>query len=424
MTDGPSVSQSAAAFADLWRAFGAPKNLLLAVSGGSDSIALLRLAANLRCEGAAVHVATVDHGLRAASADDAAFVLRASGALGIPAMILRWEGEKPSSGLQAAARGARYRLLAQASARLQADAILTAHTADDQAETVLMRMAHRSGPRGLAGMAREIFIADGAGMPQRLLRPLLGWRRADLRSILSAERAAFVDDTSNSDRRFERVRARSALASAGEPVIVALLAAAAEARALSRVLDRLEHVRLASLRADFQADGSVRLSSSDASRSVDASLIARLLAAVGGGEVPADAAAGAALDAALAGRRATLAGAIIGRKGRDLMIMREPAAVLGRKDLEPVAPVRLAAGEKVLWDRRFSVENTLSGDAEIRPLGAVAQALNPFLAETLSTAPGLWRGGELAAFPGDDGVGEGAIVSLAPERFYRRVIRH
>lgn len=424
MTEKTPVSPDETAFAETWREIGAPRNLLLAVSGGSDSIALLRLAASLRGEGAAVHVATVDHGLRAGSADDAAFVLQAARALDVPATLLRWEGEKPSAGLQAAARAARYRLLAQAAARLRADAILTAHTADDQAETVLMRMAHRSGARGLAGMAREIFIAAGAGPPQRLLRPLLGWRRARLRAFLSEKHAAFIDDPSNEDRRFERVRARAALAAGGEDAIGGLLAAAGKARALSSALDRLDRARFAALGGEFGADGSVRLSRLLVSRPLDASLAARLFASVGAGETPSAAAAGEALDAAIAGGRPTLAGAIACVDGDDLLIMREPAAVLGRKDLAPIAPVRIRAGEKILWDRRFTVENGLNGDAEIRRLGAIAAALNPARAMALATAPGLWTGETLAAFPGDNGPGEAMILSLAPERFDRLVIRH
>ena len=112
-------------FAAAWRAAGAPRRLLLAVSGGGDSMALMRLAAPLARAEVSVHVATVDHGLRPASATEARFVLREAAALGLTAVALRWEGDKPAAGLQAAARNARYRLLAAEAGRIGADAILT-----------------------------------------------------------------------------------------------------------------------------------------------------------------------------------------------------------------------------------------------------------------------------------------------------------
>ncbi len=413
-------------FAAAWRALGAPKQMLLAVSGGSDSIALMHLAAPLRAGGAELLVATVDHRLRPSSANDARFVEMAAAALGLPAAVLRWEGDKRATGVQAAARAARYRLLACEAERWRADAILTGHTADDQAETVLMRIAHRTGVRGLSGMAVETFIADGASPPQRLLRPLLGQRRATLRAHLAAVGAAFIDDPSNDDPRFERVRARAALTQApsGEDATTALLSLADDARGLTAALDRLGHVRLAALDGAFLADGSVRLSAQGLSPALDAPLVARLLGAVGGSETPPDETAAAALGAALSDRRATLAGALIGRDGPHLLIAREPAAVLGRTGESAAAPITILSGARVLWDRRFIVENTLGASAEIRPLGPAAKSLTAERHDALSAAPGLWLGAELAAFPGDDGAGDRAIVSLTAERFHRLVARH
>jgi tRNA(Ile)-lysidine synthase len=180
------TADAEARFAAAWREAGAPKRLLLAVSGGGDSIAMMRLAAPLARGGVRIRVATVDHGLRPASAADADFVMHEAAALGLEAAILRWNGAKPDAGVQAAARAARYRLLASEAERSKAEAILTAHTAEDQAETLLMRIAHSTGVRGLSGMAGEVFIADGAGPPQRLLRLLLGERRKALRDYLAA----------------------------------------------------------------------------------------------------------------------------------------------------------------------------------------------------------------------------------------------
>lgn len=410
------------AFTPWWRAVGAPKRLLIAVSGGADSIALLHLAAALRPD-ADLRVATVDHGLRPRSADDARFTERSASALGVDAVTLHWEGTKPSTGVQAAARAMRYRLLAQEAERWRADAILTAHTADDQAETILMRAAHRSGVRGLAGMAAGSFIADGAGPPQPLLRPLLGVRRAALRAFLAEIGAAFVDDPSNDDPRFERVRARRALAAHGEEATAALLALGDDARRFSALSDRADEARLRTLNAAFRADGAVALLAAAVDPLIDAPLAARLVGAVGG-DAPAPEAAATALGAALDGRRTTLGGALVALVGSFVLISREPAAVLGRKGAPAPAPVRLAPGGRCLWDQRFIVENTLSAPAALRPLGAASAALDPDFAETLQAAPALWIGETPAAFPGDDGPGERAFQSLAAERFRRLVVRH
>ncbi len=132
--------------------------IVLAVSGGPDSTALLLLAARwrkARRRGPKLLAVTVDHGLRAGSAAEAKQVARLARSLGVPHRILRWTGAKPTSGLQEKARLARYRLLSEAAAKIGASHILTAHTLDDQAETVLMRLLRGSGPTGLSGMARR-----------------------------------------------------------------------------------------------------------------------------------------------------------------------------------------------------------------------------------------------------------------------------
>ncbi|MFN0024808.1 MAG: tRNA lysidine(34) synthetase TilS [Parvularculaceae bacterium] len=414
-------------FRNEWRAFGAPQRLLLAVSGGSDSMALMHLAAPLRSAGANIRVATIDHGLRPAAYADARFVAAAAATLNIPAAILRWEGDKPASGVQAAARAARYRLLAQEAECWRADAILTAHTADDQAETVLMRMARRSSARGLAGMARETLIADGAGAPQRLLRPLLGWRRAALRVLLASDGFAFIDDPSNDDARFERVRIRARLArmgGGGESANKALLDLASHAASLRGAVERLEAARFAAAQGEFFSDGSVRLAAAALTPTQDAGLVVRLVGAVSGSDYfPDDDAAGAVLGAALKGGRGSLGGAIVERAGRALDIMREPAGVLGRRGERGLAPITLEPGARLLWDRRFIILNPFDTAAQVRAIGAAANRLGSERRAALSAAPGLWRNGALAAFPGDDGAGEHVFLSLAGERFWRRVVR-
>jgi tRNA(Ile)-lysidine synthase len=142
--------------------------LVLAVSGGPDSTALMVLAARW-CErlksGPTLTAVTIDHGLRAESAREAAAVGRLAHQLGLVHRTLRWTGKKPSTGLQEAARTARYRLLAKAARETGATHILTAHTLDDQAETVLIRLTRGSGLTGLGGMQRTMTLHMHSGTP-------------------------------------------------------------------------------------------------------------------------------------------------------------------------------------------------------------------------------------------------------------------
>lgn len=177
--------------------------VLLAVSGGPDSTALMHAAASFR--DAAIHVATVDHGLRPSSAAEAEGVARAAEALGLPHAILAWTGEKPETGLQDAARRARYALLAAHAEKIGAGLALTGHTRDDQAETVLLRLCAGSGPAGLAGMRPERALAPGI----HLGRPFLGLPKAALVAWCAGRGIAYADDPSNADPRFARVRLRA-----------------------------------------------------------------------------------------------------------------------------------------------------------------------------------------------------------------------
>jgi tRNA(Ile)-lysidine synthase len=181
----------------------------LAVSGGADSLALMLLAARWRDMNPAappLFVYSVDHRLRPEAADEVAFVLAEAGRLGLPARGLSWEGDKPRTGVQEAARAARYRLIGEAMRRDGADLLLTAHHLDDQAETVLMRLAHGSGLAGLRGMAP---LAEVEGVP--VARPLLGIPRAALARLVADAGLTPVADPSNTDRHYERVRWRQAL---------------------------------------------------------------------------------------------------------------------------------------------------------------------------------------------------------------------
>ena len=180
---------------------------MIALSGGSDSTALLSLARDVlsaETGSGRLVAATVDHGLRAESAAEARRCADLCGSLGIAHVILRWDGDKPATGVQTAARAARYRLLAGEAA---GGIVLTGHTLDDQLETVAMRRARGPG-RGLSGIAPATLFEGGTWF----VRPLLALRRGALRDHLAAAGLGWIEDPSNRDRRFERVRVRESAA--------------------------------------------------------------------------------------------------------------------------------------------------------------------------------------------------------------------
>lgn len=220
-----SASDAKALFAD-WRS--APA-LVLAVSGGPDSVAMMWLASRWRKalpRGPRLLAVTVDHGLRAASAREAREVKQLARALAIEHRTMKWTGAKPGRGVPAAAREARYRLLAQAARRAGATHILTAHTSDDQAETLLMRLLRGSGIAGLSAMARE-----SAREGVVLARPLLGIAKSRLVATLDKAGIAYADDPTNRDTAFTRPRLRA--------LMPMLAAEGGDARGLARLAARL-----------------------------------------------------------------------------------------------------------------------------------------------------------------------------------------
>jgi tRNA(Ile)-lysidine synthase len=197
-----SAREAAKLFADIETA----PSVILAVSGGPDSTALLFLAVRWRAarkRGPKLVAVTVDHGLRPGSAREAETVKRLAADFDVEHRTVRWTGRKPETGLQEAGRAARYRLLVAAARKEGARHVLTAHTLDDQAETVLFRLARGSGLSGLAGMART-----SARDHITLIRPLLDIPKARLVTTLRAAKIPFVEDPSNQDPRFARARIR------------------------------------------------------------------------------------------------------------------------------------------------------------------------------------------------------------------------
>ena len=213
------------------RPLGEDESFAVAVSGGPDSLALLLLAH--AAFGHQVQALTVDHGLRDASAGEAAMVAGVCAARAIPQETLVWRGEKPGANRQAAARAARYDLMRDWCAANGIAWLATAHHADDVAETLLMRLARGSGSGGLSGIRSRRDLGQGV----TLLRPLLGRRRAELAAMVTSAGLSAADDPSNRDLHYDRTQARALLT--GTPWLFAerLASSAANLRDAEAALD-------------------------------------------------------------------------------------------------------------------------------------------------------------------------------------------
>jgi tRNA(Ile)-lysidine synthase len=389
--------------------------LVLAVSGGADSVAMMHLVARWseRHPDASrkLLVATVDHGLRPESRREAQWVADAARSIGLAHELLAWEGPKPSTGLQDAARTARYRLLADLAwrcAESRPAAIVTAHTEDDQAETVLMRLARGSGLDGLTGMSASRIVGPKANC--QLLRPLLRVAGARLEATLEKSKLGWIEDPSNECDRFERVRLRKAHS------LLATLGLTNDKIALSA--RRLERARAAleaatgalQTAAGLDVHGGMFASLDarvlqGAAWDLRVRLMARLISAFGGQDAPARLAKLESLVARSSKatfEAATLGGCIVTRQADEICVFREP----GRAGLPEIA---LAPGGVAVWDRRFRVEaapelgapvvvRALGGPnfAELRQQGKT-QPLPP--ARAAATLPSFWQDGVLLAVP-------------------------
>lgn len=385
------MSPEAALAVALARAPREPRHLLAAaVSGGGDSIALLHLLHDWSARHhVCLHVVTVDHGLRPGSADEAAQVAELARALGHPHATLRWHWDGTGN-LQNRARRARLSLIGAWARAAGIPAVALGHTQDDLAETVLLRLARGSGVDGLSAMA-ETRRAEGV----LWLRPLLSVPRADLRAWLVRHGHSWVEDPSNEDPRFDRVKARRALAALA-PLGITAAGLADTAHRLGGARAVCEAAAHDLARRAVRAEAGDLLIERDALKAAldetRARLFARALAHVAPADYPPRRKAlTVCLSAALAGRDTTLAGCrILG--GATIRITREFAAI------DP-APAPLG----VLWDGRWRVEGP--GPGETRALGAKGLEQRPNWRETgrpraaLLADPGVWDGANLIAAP-------------------------
>jgi tRNA(Ile)-lysidine synthase len=356
--------------------------IAIGVSGGPDSLALMILADRwARARDGEALALTVDHRLRAESAAEAALVGRWLAARGIAHEVLVWHGQKPITGIQEAARTARYRLLAGWCAARGCLHLLTAHHREDQIETFLIRRRAGSGVDGLAGMSviRELPNA-------RLLRPLLGVSRLRLAALLDAEGQEYLRDPSNTNPVFERVRVRLAMQSAGpapRPAYVERVAG---------VEQRAGEGQQATILNDIRTNAALRIARESALAALLARAVAvhpagfalldpapilaagelgeralgRVAATIGGAAYPLRRERLGRLRAGLAGapdRTRTLGGCrFVPWRGR-ILVLREIARA--------APPARLDPGMPALWDRRFRA--SLPAEATRTTLGCLGQ---------------------------------------------------
>ncbi len=337
-----------------------PTRILVGVSGGSDSIGLLLcLHEGIAAGEGAGHelvAATVDHELRAEAAGEARLVARLCKELSVAHETLSWSGEKPKSGISAASREARYRLLMQSADSLHADVIVTGHTLDDQIETIAMRAARSDAEAnlGLAGMAEAVLLDRRCW----LLRPFLATRREAIREFLRERGRAWIDDPSNADRHYERVRVRIDLKEAGEASLADLQSAALrrvrlseDAAEIARRYLKVHHGVLAELSPEVLNED----------RDTLRHLLATLAAVLGGRQYLPAATTMTRVMAMLDGQRMgrTTAGRVIFDLRRQGLFMHREA-----RDL-PV--VHVGKGKSMLWDGRYRLANETGADVTIIP---------------------------------------------------------
>lgn len=379
----------------------------VAVSGGGDSMALLDLA-HAWCKGRKIglHSATVNHGLRPEAAGEADMVAAFCASRGISHDTIRWTGWDGKGNLQAAARNARRGLLADWAASQGLKAILVGHTADDQAETVLMRLARGSGVDGLAGIPAR----TGGDIP--FLRPLMGLGRTELRDYLIAEGIAWVDDPSNDDDAFDRVRARKMMSTLADLGLTQerLLQTAEHMQASQKVL-KAEALRRA--KQDVTTDGGdlvlarslLDMEASD----TEPRLLAAAIGWVGGEAAykPRFASLKDAAEAVLAGQTRTIGGVILSpQAGGKVRLTREAAAVAG---LQTEVDPENAPEAGYIWDRRWRLlptapQSRLPAGLKIRALGNGVLSCPDWRASglpraSLAATPAIWSDNRLESAP-------------------------
>ncbi len=391
--------------------------LAIGFSGGGDSTALVFA---LRARSPLVFI--VDHGLRSGSANEALAAQAFARSLGLHANILTWSPPPMASGLQAKARQARYALLGQACRERGVKTLLTGHTEDDQAETVLMRLKSGGNWRGAAGMSA---VTPSPLWPEladiNLNRPMLGLSRAHIRRYLSHHSLPYVDDPSNENRGYARIRARDELLLNPKLRHDMLTLSGDMQQAREQENLRLQSFFKAHVSGD--AFGNIHLSHLPSAR-----MLAYLICAASGRDHrPRE-------EALIRLRRmmhadgfngATLGGASIVSETDGWRISRDPVAAVGRHNVTAIPKLDFA--ERTLWDGRF----WLNGKGSVSPAGQRWIEAPPPLKEALKSCPAssravlpLWeQGGQIVAIGpfGVDGQYHNQVKSVVLTRLDREL---
>lgn len=370
----------------------------VAVSGGSDSMALMLLLADWAQGRIPLHIVTVDHNLRPEAAEEADFVAKTAARLNLPHDTLRWDGPDATGNLSDQARRARYALMARWAQGRGIGHIALGHTADDQAETLMMRLARGAGVDGLAQMSAR---RDMHGVT--FLRPMLSLRRAALRRYLDAHGQAWIDDPTNDDASYDRVRIRQALPDLA-PLGLTVEALTQVAQNLADARDTLDHYAAAEaarlITQDAGGDLLIPLADwTDLPHDMQRRLMQAALAHVAGpGYPPRRRALTQVLTAVAEGTGQPLMGCLIRveerGKARTIRITREPAALT---DLSTVP------GDT--WDARWHLTGPFDPGDRIAMTGAEGLRTCPNWRDTglpratLIAAPAVWRGTTLIAAP-------------------------
>ncbi|MCF6233728.1 MAG: tRNA lysidine(34) synthetase TilS [Rhodobacteraceae bacterium] len=397
-----------------------PTKLGIAVSGGGDSTALMHILANCFEPGQVeLSVATVDHGLRSQSSDESRDVAAQAASLGIAHQTLRWEGWDGTGNLSDQARRARYRLLSEWAKSQSIAMIAVGHTADDQAETVMMRLIRAAGVTGLSAMPVRRTLHGIT-----IFRPLLDISRDELRDFLRLNKITWFDDPSNDDERFDRIKVRRALE--------ALAPLGLTSQALSQVAQNMAQAREALDWYSFLAardlvtivGGNVVLclrKFRTLPDEVARRLFMQAMMWISGAEYPPRRAPLLdALNKVRQGDPATLSGCRVVRQARSIWICREHNAVRRK---------HVVCGE--VWDGRWQLSGGDAAGCEVRPLGEQGLRMNPNWRDigspnaALMASPSVWRGDDLVAAP-LAGMANGWTAELVggEEEFYASLLSH
>ncbi len=399
---------------------GPEQKIGVAVSGGGDSLALLHILAEIAAEmPLTLRAVTVDHGLRPDSADEAQTVSRLAAELGIAHDTLTWKTWDGTGNLSAQARRARYDLLSGWALRHGIDQVALGHTADDQAETFLMRLARASGADGLSGMP----VRRSHGHVT-FVRPLLDQTRAFLRSYLTAKGVVWIDDPTNEDPRYERVRIRKALDQLRPlgltPQVICEttknLAAARSTLGWYACAEARQHGRIDAGDVVFSRAGFATLQPEIARR-----LLQQALVWVAGTEYPPRRRAIAlALQAIHAGTGMTLNGCKVALTGQSIRVFREYSAVQA-----------VVTSPENLWDGRWSLTGPGQPGDKVRALGTDGLSQCPGWREvgkphsSLVGYPSVWRGDTLLSAPhADFGQGWTATLLRDSDVFFDALLVH